>query len=99
MAAFLSSLSWPNEVSDLTDRRSGRPISVSAALSCPDFDFWKLCWHPGNMLRALGISQCYLGHTGFGRVDGEADLLLLLLPGTRGTGPSPLVPLLSSLHF
>ena len=34
-------------------RRPGRPISVSAAPSCPDADIWKLCRYFGHMLRAL----------------------------------------------
>ena len=34
-------------------RRPGRPISVSAAPSCPDAEKWKLCRYFGSMMRAL----------------------------------------------
>ena len=98
LAAFLSTLSWPGEVSDLGPggvsfvellilyekwagerlrvedsipkyRRSGRPISVSAAPLCPDVDIWRLCQYLGRMMRALcrlpgGLGRFIPGRTG-----------------------------------
>ena len=82
LTAFLSSLSWPDEVVDLGPggvsyvellilyerwagemlriegsvpkfRRSGRPVTVTAAPLCPETDIWRLCRFFGQMLRAL----------------------------------------------